>query len=359
MKKSELTPAREGMASGWGSRNNVHALALIAATAIGIYLCYRLTLPFLAAITWALALAILFRPIHHWLETKIKRPNLAASITVAVVGLMVVVAVAFVGQRVIAEAVKGVAALRTRLESGEWARFLEAHPSLTPIGRWLETNTDFSGSAAAAASWLTTRGASLVQGSVMQLAALLLTFYFLFFFLRDRRTAYESLRALSPLTTTETDRLCRRVADTIHATVYGKLTIAVVQGTLGGLMLWWLGVPSALLWGIVMALLSIVPAFGAFIVWVPTAIILALAGSWGKAIILALWGSIVVGSVDNLLYPMLVGNRVKMTTPVTFISVLGGVIVFGGAGVVLGPVIVAVTMSLLEVWHDRNQRPET
>src|SRR5687767_13568877 len=147
MKKSELTPAREGNANGWGSRNNVHALALIAATAIGIYLCYRLTLPFLAAITWALALAILFRPIHHWLDTKIKRPNLVASITVAVVGLMVVVAVAFVGQRVIAEAVKGVAALRTRLESGEWARFLEAHPSLTPIGRWLETNTDFSGSA--------------------------------------------------------------------------------------------------------------------------------------------------------------------------------------------------------------------
>ena len=144
------------------------------------------------------------------------------------------------------------------------------------------------------------------------------------------------------------------VNDTVHATLYGTFAVAVVQGTLGGLMFWWLGLPAPLLWGIVMALLAVVPVLGAFIIWIPAAIFLLLEGSEGKALLLTLWGAIVVGGIDNLLYPILVGRRLKMHTILAFISLVGGLIVFGPSGLILGPVIFTVTRLLLEIWSRQN-----
>ncbi len=119
-------------------------------------------------------------------------------------------------------------------------------------------------------------------------------------------------------------------------------------------MFWWLGLPAPLLWGIVMGLLAVVPVLGAFIIWIPAAIFLVLEGSGGKALLLTLWGGIVVGGIDNLLYPMLVGRRLKMHTVLAFISIVGGLIVFGPSGLILGPVIFIVTRLLLEIWSSRN-----
>ena len=150
------------------------------------------------------------------------------------------------------------------------------------------------------------------------------------------------------------NRLFDGVIDTIHATLYGTLVVAVVQGTLGGLMFWWLGLPAPLLWGIVMGLLAVVPVLGAFVIWIPAAIFLVLEGSGGKALLLTLWGGIVVGGIDNLLYPMLVGRRLKMHTVLAFISIVGGLIVFGLSGLILGPVIFTVTRLLLKIWSSRN-----
>jgi predicted PurR-regulated permease PerM len=359
MSELNTLPTPRSSANDWGSRRHVHDLVLIAATAVGLYLCYRLAAPFLAALAWALALAVLFAPFHRWLESKVKRPNLTAGITVFLVGLVVVVVTAFVVQQLMVEAAKGAVALKTKVESGEWLRAIEANPRVAPIGRWIEKNIDLSGTAATAASWLTAKGGAVVQGSMMQALQLVLTFYLLYFFLRDRRQALDSLRSLSPLSATELDALCMRVAHTIHATVYGTLTVAAVQGTLGGLMFWWLGLPAPLLWGVVMGLLAIVPVLGAFIVWIPAAIFLALEGSWGKSLVLAFWGSVVVGGIDNLLYPILVGTRLKMHTVLAFIAVIGGMFVFGAAGLIVGPVVVSVTLSLLETWRSRNARADS
>ena len=132
--------------------------------------------------------------------------------------------------------------------------------------------------------------------------------------------------------------MIRRVNDTIFATIYGTAAVAAVQGLLGGLMFWWLGLPAALLWGVVMAVLSMVPLLGAFVVWVPAAIFLLIQGSWVKALILTGWGAGVVGTIDNLLRPVLVGRRLNLHTVLAFISVVGGLLVFGSSGLVLGPV---------------------
>jgi predicted PurR-regulated permease PerM len=229
-------------------------------------------------------------------------------------------------------------------DSGEWRRTFEEHPSLAPVGHWVERQIDLPGLINNATAWLTGTAASFVQGSMLQLIGLVLTFYIFFYFLRDRNSLLESIRSLS---------------NTVHATLYGTFAVAVVQGALGGLMFWWLGLPAPLLWGIVMALLAVVPVLGAFIIWIPAAIFMVLQGSGGKALVLTLWGTIVVGGIDNLLYPMLVGKQLKMHTVLAFVSLVGGLIVFGPSGLILGPIIFTVTRLLLEIWRRQNTTAAT
>lgn len=334
----------------------VQTLVLVAVTALGIYLCYQLTLPFLPALTWALALAVLFAPAHRWIEARMKRASLAAMVSVLVIALIVVVPATLVAGRLIAEAANGAEVIRAKVAAGEWLRVIEAHPRIAPVGAWIEQHVDLPGLFQSVAGWLTNLGASFVRGSVVQLIGVLLTFYLLFYFLRDRRAVLDALRELSPLSGDEMGCLLTRVNDTILATIYGTLTVAVVQGTLGGLMFWWLGLPTPLLWGVVMGLLAVVPVLGAFVIWIPAAIFLALEGSWGKTLLLAVWGTVVVGGIDNLLYPLLVGNRLKMHTVLAFISVVGGLMVLGPAGLILGPLAITITTLLLEIWRTRVAR---
>jgi predicted PurR-regulated permease PerM len=130
-------------------------------------------------------------------------------------------------------------------------------------------------------------------------------------------------------------------------------TLVLMLATVLGVYLCYL-LAAPLLWGLVMGLLAIIPMLGAFVVWAPAALFLALQGHWGSALILALWGMLVVGTVDNLLRPMLVGNRLKLHTVLVFLSVVGGLILFDPAGGILGPIVLTVTIALLEIWFNRN-----
>jgi predicted PurR-regulated permease PerM len=263
---------------------------LAAATIVGIVLCVLLTTPFLGALAWALSLAILFAPFHAKIEARLKYPNVGATVSILTVALIVAVPATFVVQTLVSEAATGAALVQAQVESGAVQRIIDAHPSIAPLGRWLEQQIDLSAMMASLATWLSGVGVSLVRGSVVQAIEVVLTFYLLFYFLRDGEVVRRLLRDLLPLTHAETDRLFGRVADTVHATIFGTVAVSAVQGTLGGLMFWFLGLPAPLLWGVVMGLLSIVPVLGAFVVWIPTAILLALDGSTGKALILAVWG---------------------------------------------------------------------
>ncbi len=346
------TGAALPVAHDWGSRNHVQIFVLMTATAFGLYLCYLLAEPFIASITWALALAVVFVPLQRWVESKIRNRNIAAAISVMMIGLVVLTLVTFVGQRLVLEASNGARLVNTRIESGEWRRALEVHPRLAPLADWMEQQ-NLPETVKAGVTWMSTTGASVVRGSVVEVMSLLLTFYLLFYFLRDRRAGIAVLRDVLPLTLPEMDRLFARVGDTIHATIYGTLMVAAVQGLLGGLMFWWLDLPAPLLWGVVMGLLAIVPILGAFIVWLPAAFFLLIDGHWGQAAILSIWGMFVVGTIDNLLRPILVGNRLQLHTVLAFISVVGGILVFGPAGLILGPVALTITTVLLEVWPRR------
>lgn len=328
--------------------------ALAVAGIAGILLCILIAWPFLGALTWALALAILFLPLHLRIEKLVRHPNIAALLSTATVIVVVVVPAVFVVQRLITEAAVGIQSLQVRVENGDLQKLLDSRPTLAPLGDWIDRQFDLPSMMASIATWLSNIGAIFVKGSLLQAVEVFITFYLLFYFLRDRVAAQSMIKAWLPLSLPETEQVFRRVGETVHATVYGTLAVAAVQGTLGGLMFWALGLPTPLLWGLVMGLLSIVPVLGAFIVWIPAAILLLLDGSWVRAIILAAWGGIVVGGIDNVLRPMFVGNRLRLHTIPAFISIVGGLVLFGAPGFILGPLTATMTVLAVQFWKRRD-----
>jgi predicted PurR-regulated permease PerM len=329
-------------------------VVLTLITVFGLYLCYRLAVPFLPALTWALALAVLFAPVQRWFESKRLRPSLAAAACVTLIGVIVVVPVTFVSQQLVEQTAKGAELVEGKIKSGEWRSAIDRQPQLAYLAQRIEQQFDLPGTVKSLASWLSASAGALVRGSVFQLLGLVLTFYLLFFFLRDRNTALKWLRSHLPLFPNEVDKIFSRTTDTIVATIYGLLAVSSLQGLLGGLMFWWLGLSAPLLWGVVMAVLAVLPVFGAFVVWIPAALFLLTEGEWLKALILTLWGVLVIGTSDNLLRPILVGNRLKLHTVLAFMSVVGGLLLFGAAGLILGPVALTVTLVMLEIWQGQT-----
>lgn len=339
------------------TRSRGRTLVLVIATGLCIALCFLLISPFLPALAWAVALAVLFAPLQRWLESRLRHPNLATTVSVLMIVLMVIVPATFVVQQVVMQAASGSKLIENKIESGEWRRAIESQPRLAPLADKIDKAIDLPDTVKSLTNWLSGMAASVVRGSVFQLVSFGLVFYLLYFLLRDRSIILDAIRDLSPLSELETEHLLERVGDTLHATIYGTLAVASMQGTLGGLMFWWLGLPAPFLWGVVMGLFAIVPVLGAFVVWIPAALFLMIEGSWGKALILTMWGGLVVGTIDNLLRPVLVGKRLKQHTLLAFLSVVGGLVVFGASGLIIGPVLLTITLVLLETWTKEHESP--
>jgi predicted PurR-regulated permease PerM len=256
--------------------------------------------------------------------------------------------------RLAVEATNVVETLREEQKTQNWRATLYNNPQLAPVVQWIESQVDVNEELDRAVEAITNRFSRLVSGSVWAMIQILMTLFTLYFFFRDRRAVLRSMRSLVPLSHAEADKVFRRVADTIYGTLYGHIAVSFIQGALGGLMFWVLGLPAPLLWGVVMALLAIIPVLGAFVIWAPAAAFLLMEGDVWKAVILTLWGTLVVGLIDNLLYPVLVGKRLRLHTLPVFFAIVGGLIVFGMAGLVLGPLALALTIALVDIWKRRT-----
>lgn len=333
---------------------------VIAGVILALVLCYFVAAPFLPAITWSITLAVLFLPLQNRLEQSICWPGVAAAMCVLIAAFLVVVPGIVVFGLLVEQVVQSAGGMAQIINSGDWVTAIAQYPSLAPIANQVERWLDVDGLMNTFQSHFAPWGGSFIQLSIQGLVTLLITFFFLFYLLRDRKSAMALLETLLPFTPSEFAMLTRRVADTIFAAVYGILVVAAIQGALGGLMFWWLGLPSPLFWAAIMALLALVPFLGASIIWVPTAIILALDGNILSALLLIAWGTIVIGLIDNILYPILVGSRLRFHSALAFIAILGGLLLFGPSGIVMGPVILAVSQSLLLMAKQRltsDQKP--
>ena len=337
-------------------------LALLALAVAALYVCWLMLLPFVNVLAWASVLAVLFYPVHQRLVALTNRPSLSALLSTMIVIAVIVVPLTLL-TLVVAKEVGEVA----KNAQGFFRSLLD--PSSPVIGRvmgWLGLRVDASHldlqayllerldniSGAIAGRTLGLLGG--VVGAIFQMFFTVFTMYYLF---RDGNRIFNGMLEVVPLNAAETRQIFDRTREVIHASVYGVIVIAMIQGTLGGLAFTALGLPSAVVWGVAMFFLSMVPMVGSSVIWVPTAIYLAMSGHWGKALALALWGALVIGTVDNFLRPKLVGERAGLHELLIFFSVLGGIQIWGPLGLVLGPVMIAVTLALFDIFKRLGLSP--
>jgi predicted PurR-regulated permease PerM len=353
---------------------DVRLAALAALSLVTVYACWLLARPFLGPLTWAGVLALVLRGLHRWIARRVRRPSLAAGLAVAVVAVAIVLPLAAVGAAVVHEARKSAHALRSGELRSRWDSLKGRYPRLAPVFARLEQQAKAPGGGApedgGGQGGAQAKGAEATAGggggaspgglsgalsdTLRGGMEFLLTFFILFFFFRDADRVTAALRDLLPMTRRRAERVLRRVGDAVWAITYGTLVVAAVQGALGGVMFWVLGLPAPVLWGVVMALLALVPVLGPFVVWVPAAAFLAMEGQWGKAVAMTAFGAVIIGLVDNVLYPSLVGDRLRLHTLVVFLSMLGGLSLFGASGLFLGPAILTFAIELRRVWRGRS-----
>ncbi len=347
-------------------RFNAKWIALLVITAGALYLCWNLLLPFVDVLAWATVLVIVFYPVHKRILQQVKSPSWSAVISCLLVIVTILLPLSLLTLAVVNEATKFAQQLQN---TGGNPLDL---PVINRALDWLNQYVDVGQLRSQAFVVERLRGmsgtiANRTLGVVGGLAGFIVQVFFIIFtmyyFFRDGENIRHSIYKMMPLERTQAHDIFVRTRDVIGASVYGVVVIAVIQGAIGGLAFWALGIPSALLWSVVMMFLCLIPLLGSFIVWVPAAIYLATTGAYVKAGILVFIGAVIIGSVDNFLRPKLVGEKTKLHELLIFFSVLGGLQVFGILGIVLGPVVVVVTLALIDVMRkadetsDENEKP--
>lgn len=340
-------------------QNAFLVLVLLVTIAFGFVLA-----PFFGAILWALVLAILFGPLNKKLIARMNgRRNSASLLTLLAIILLVILPAIIVGAALISELL----AVYGKFQSGQIdpaATFAKAVAALPDwIHSWLESRgwTDFSAvrnsvSEGLSGSFRALAGRALQvgQSTFNFLLFLGLLLYLTFFLLRDGDALAKRVIEAIPLRSDHRRALIDNFTVVTRATIKGSLVVAIAQGAIGGIIFWILGIEGALLWAVVMALFSLIPAVGAGIVWVPVALYLLATGAMAKGIILVVCGLFIIGLVDNVLRPILVGRDTRMPDYVVLISTLGGLQVFGVNGFVIGPVVAALFIGTWKIFSDSH-----
>jgi predicted PurR-regulated permease PerM len=229
--------------------------------------------------------------------------------------------------------------------------YLDRIPGIEHIAPYREMLVTKAGEAAGSLGKIIVSSlSSTTRGTLRLIVDFFMMLYAMFFFLIDGRRYLDSILRYLPLRESEQNQMLQRFVSVARATLKGTLLIAMVQGTLGGLIFAILGIPGAVLWGLMMIVLSLLPVIGGAIVWVPAATVLAVQGHWIKALILAGFCSIVIGSIDNVLRPRLVGHDTQMPDLLILFSTLGGIGAFGAIGFIVGPIIAALFVTIWEIF---------
>ena len=311
--------------------------------------------PYYGAIFWGTILAILFAPLQRRLLVKMRgRRNLAALATLLTCVLIVIIPLILITGSLVKEG----SLFYKKVQSGEinlgliFEQIINAlppsiHQTLDRFGLSdvFSLQDKLSAGAVQASKFLATQAFSIGHNTFDFLIGLAVMLYLLFFLLRDGAQLAHQIKLLLPLSDEHKQHLFRKFATVARATVKGNIVMAATQGAMGGVIFWVLGIEGALLWGVLMAFLSLLPAVGAALIWLPVAIYLLASGAFWHGIILILFGVFAIGLVDNILRPILVGKDTKLPDYMVLISTLGGLTVFGINGFVIGPLIAALFMS--------------
>lgn len=338
---------------------------LVAVTVAFLWVIF----PMFGAVLWAVTFAILFTPLHRRMRSSMRLPPAAAAaLSTLLVLVLVVLPAAVVSGFVVEEA----GALVQKLRSGEidltalYRRMLGALPSWASrtlegagLGDLSSLQDRLKQTAADGSQPIAKRLWVMSQGTLDFAVNFFVMVYLLFFLLRDGPDLLKRVGRAVPLEPTVQQRLARNFSTVVRSTVKGNVVVALIQGALGGVALMVLGIPGAVLWAVVMAFLSLLPAVGAALVWGPIAIYLLSTGQVAQGLGLAVFGTIVIGLVDNVLRPILVGKETRMPDWVVLISTIGGMSLFGINGFVIGPVLAALFIAVWDLTaDDSTARPQ-
>ena len=325
-------------------------------------------LPFYGAVLWGVVTAILFGPLYRRLSKLTRqRHNLAAFATVMIIIAIVILPMTLIGASLTQEAL----GFYEKVQSGELdlVRFFQQVHDVLPA--WATTLLDRFGIASlgavqakisagllAGSQYIATQALSIGQSTFDFIANLFVMLYLLFFLLRDEEELSSRIRDAIPLHAAQQRAFLFKFTTVIRATVKGDMLVALLQGTLGGLIFWLLGISTPLLWGVVMAFVSLLPAIGAGLIWIPVALYLLATGAIWQGVVLIAFGALIIGLVDNFLRPFLVGKDTKIPSYLVLISTLGGIATFGLNGLVIGPVIAAMFIAAWDIFSVSRQRAE-
>ena len=326
-----------------------------------IYLVFRIYEPFLAALGWAAILTIFFYPMHHWLMRRFTVNRAAVLSTLAVTFLLIVPAI-LVTSLFVREAVS--------VSRGVQSSFISHHaPAVARTWAWiakhvpgLDPNADviamLEQGVEKQAGFLAQRLGTILRNIAEFVFDLFVMIFAMFYFFRDADSIIRGVRSILPFDAEHRDRMITQSRDLISASVTTSLIVAAIQGALGGLGFALVQLPTPIFWGVAMGFFSLVPVVGSGLIFVPAALWLGFTGHWGRAILLLLICAGVSTVVDNVLRPLLLGGRTELSALVIFISVVGGVSVFGMLGLVLGPILVATAAGVLAVYMDERENPQ-
>jgi predicted PurR-regulated permease PerM len=335
---------------------------LLALAATALYFCYVIARPFLSPVFLAVMMAIVFHPVHARIQAHIRGRNTAALISTILVLLALIVPAVGLGV-VVSQEIRGLYQLlneRSAAQGGWNPYVMHAMERLAGwAGRYIDLSTlDLRG---ALLRWLEQISQSLLSWGAWAASNIIsfvvdavITFFTLFFLFREGGSMREHAATVVPLNAGQVERLFTGLSNSIVANVYGCLAVGLAQGSLTSLAFWVLGLPSPVLWGLVTALFSLIPIVGSAAVWGPAVILLVIGGHWWKALILLGWGAGVVGQIDTLVRPYVISERVKLHTLLVFFALLGGVEAFGVMGLFIGPVVLSVTLVVLEMLRETN-----
>ena len=319
-----------------------------------VLLCLLLTLPFLSGITWAVVLAIVTQRPHRWISARVKSPTLAATTTTVLVALAIVVPSILILLSAGGHVLQLVREFQSTTTEEGLREFLASHSRIASLLQSLMDNVNVSQAFEKGASTVAMQMASFLGKSIGVLTQAIVMLFMLFFLYRDKTQSLSFLRSHIPLAAEEADYLLARIQAAINALVLGRFAVAGIQGLLSGIAYAALGVGAATLLGVATMLFAMVPAVGAFVIWLPVVIYLALIHHWIQAIILLAAGSLVISTLDNVLYPILVGTQLRLHTAPIFLAMLGGVFFFGVSGLILGPIAFSAAESLILIWRKRT-----
>lgn len=338
--------------------NRFYFISLLALLIILGYLCYQIFKPFLSPIAWAIVLAIVFYPLFSFINRYIKWKSVASLVALLLILLIIIGPFSYISFMIALElkelpkylAEGGMEEIKRTIRSpyieGVTEKIMKTFnlteaeieksilDNISRFGKELMDNF--------------TKGI----GNVVSLSVnfVFMTFA-LFFILKDGVDFLKKVSDYLPFSEEQKDRLTAQTRDVIVSTIYGGVAVATVQGSIGGIAFFFLGISSPALWGLAISIASFIPLIGAFGIWGPMTVYLFIRGDILQGIILALVGTFIISLIDNILKPIIIGGRTKMPVLLIFFSVLGGLKLFGLIGLIMGPLVVAIFISVIDIFR--------